>query len=122
MVTSRITSYNVCYTKLLREIVSEHLLKGRIVSRLVYDETITEDGIKSLNETDFYKKQHRVALRNCGVINPENIDEYIAVDGYTALGKVLTEMTPDQVIQTIKDSGLRGRGGGGFPTGRNNFV
>ena len=74
--------------------------------------------IKSLNDTDFYKKQHRVALRNCGVINPENIDEYIAYDGYAALGKVLTEMTPEQVIQTILDSGLRGRGGAGFPTGR----
>ena len=99
------------------EIVSEHLLKGRIVTRLVYKETITEDGIQSLNETDFYKKQHRIALRNCGVINPENIDEYIGTNGYEALGKVLTEYTPDQVIQTILDSGLRGRGGGGFPTG-----
>lgn len=99
------------------EIVSEHLLKGRIVSRLLYKETVTENGIKSLNETNFYKKQHRVALRNCGVINPENIDEYIGTDGYQALGKVVTEMTPEQVIQTILDSGLRGRGGGGFPTG-----
>ncbi len=101
----------------IAEIVSEHLLKGRIVTRLVYKETITEDGIQSLNETDFYKKQHRIALRNCGVINPENIDEYIGTNGYEALGKVLTEYTPDQVIQTILDSGLRGRGGGGFPTG-----
>ena len=100
------------------EIVSEHLLKGRIVTRLVYQETVEENGIKSLNETDFYKKQHRVALRNCGVINPENIDEYIGRDGYQALGKVLTEMTPEEVIQCILDSGLRGRGGGGFPTGR----
>ncbi|MBH1942084.1 NADH-quinone oxidoreductase subunit NuoF [Mobilitalea sibirica] len=99
------------------EIVSEHLLKGRIVNRLVYKETVTEEGIKSLNDTDFYRKQHRIALRNCGVINPENIDEYIATDGYEALGRVLTEYTPDQVIQTILDSGLRGRGGGGFPTG-----
>ena len=99
------------------EIVSEHLLKGRIVTRLLYKETVTENGIKSLNETNFYKKQHRVALRNCGVINPENIDEYIGTDGYQALGKVVTEMTPEQVIQTILDSGLRGRGGGGFPTG-----
>ncbi len=99
------------------EIVSEHLLKGRIVTRLLYKEMVTEDGIKSLNDTDFYKKQHRIALRNCGVINPEVIDEYIATNGYEALGKVLTEYTPDQVIQTILDSGLRGRGGGGFPTG-----
>ena len=99
------------------EIVSEHLLKGRIVSRLLYKEIVTEDGLKSLNDTDFYKKQHRIALRNCGVINPENIDEYIGTSGYEALGRVLTEYTPDQVIQTILDSGLRGRGGGGFPTG-----
>jgi NADP-reducing hydrogenase subunit HndC len=99
------------------EIVSEHLLKGRIVSRLLYKEMVTEDGLRSLNDTDFYKKQHRIALRNCGVINPENIDEYIGTNGYEALGRVLTEYTPDQVIQTILDSGLRGRGGGGFPTG-----
>lgn len=103
----------------VKEIVEEHLLKGRIVKRLLYDETIHEgsDEIKSLNEVDFYKKQMRVALRNCGVINPEVIDEYIAFDGYKALGKVLTEMKPEEVIQVIKDSGLRGRGGGGFPTG-----
>ena len=100
------------------EIVSEHLLKGRIVTRLLYDETVEKDEVKSLNETDFYKKQVRVALRNCGVINPESIDEYIAFDGYQALAKCLTEYTPDQVIQVITDSGLRGRGGGGFPTGR----
>ena len=101
------------------EIVDEHLLKGRIVKRLLYDETVQEgsDDIKSLNEVDFYKKQKRIALRNCGVIDPENIDEYIAFDGYKALGKVLTEMTPEQVIDTIKASGLRGRGGGGFTTG-----
>ncbi len=100
------------------EIVEEHLLKGRIVKRLLYDETIAEnEEIKSLNEVNFYKKQKRVALRNCGVIDPENIDEYIAFDGYKALGKVLTEMTPEQVIETIKASGLRGRGGAGFPTG-----
>ncbi len=99
------------------ELVSEHLAKGRIVQRLLYSDTVTEDGIKSLNETNFYAKQHRVALENCGVINPEDIEEYIGKDGYQALAKVLTEMTPEEVVQTLKDSGLRGRGGGGFPTG-----
>ena len=104
------------------EIVDEHLMKGRIVDRLVYSDTGAEKSEKegvtaSLSDTMFYKKQHRVALRNCGVINPEDIEEYIAMDGYFALHKVLTEMTPDDVIQTILDSGLRGRGGGGFPTG-----
>ncbi len=111
------TFYSMVKVDDIPEIVSEHLLKGRIVSRLVYDETVTDKGIKSLNDTAFYKKQHRVALRNCGVINPENIEEYIGTGGYEALGKVLTEMTPEDVIQTILDSGLRGRGGGGFPTG-----
>ena len=111
------TFYALVKEEDVAEIVSEHLLKGRIVTRLVYKETVTEEGIKSLNETDFYKKQHRIALRNCGVINPENIDEYIGTGGYEALGKVLTEYTPDEVIQNILDSGLRGRGGGGFPTG-----
>lgn len=100
------------------EIVEEHLLKGRIVKRLLYQETVEEEEVKPLSETNFYKKQHRVALRNCGVIDPENIDEYIAYDGYQALAKALTKMTPEQVIQTVIDSGLRGRGGGGFPTGR----
>ena len=100
------------------EIVSEHLLKGRIVTRLLYKETVAETGIRSLSETNFYKKQHRVALKLCGVINPENIDEYIAYDGYQALAKVLTEMTPQEVIDVISKSGLRGRGGAGFPTGR----
>ena len=104
------------------EIVEEHFLKGRPVERLIYkeEENETEEQIlnSSLSNTQFYKKQLRVALRNCGVINPENIDEYIAMDGYFALAKVLKEMTPEDVIKTILDSGLRGRGGGGFPTGR----
>ena len=99
------------------EIVEEHLLKGRIVTRLLYDETVTETEVKSLNDTKFYAKQERVALRNCGVIDPENIDEYIAYDGYQALAKCLTEYKPEDVINVIKESGLRGRGGGGFPTG-----
>ncbi len=107
----------------VEEIVKEHLLKGRLVERLVYNDVggdveVPKDVNVSLSETGFYKKQVRVALRNCGVINPENIDEYIAMDGYAALGKCLTEYTPEQVIQIITDSGLRGRGGGGFPTGR----
>ncbi len=104
------------------EIVEEHLLKGRIVDRLVYNDAAedkkVEETIASLSETQFYKKQKRVALRNCGVINPEVIDEYIAMDGYFALAKVVKEMTPEDVINTILASGLRGRGGGGFPTGR----
>ena len=99
------------------EIVTEHLLKGRVVERLLYREQKEPEGITSLNKTVFYKKQHRIALRNCGVINPENIDEYIGTGGYEALGRVLTQMTPDEVIQTLLDSGLRGRGGAGFPTG-----
>ena len=100
------------------EIVSEHLVKGRIVRHLLCKEAVEEEGAtKSLDEVDFYKKQKRVALRNCGVIDPEKIDEYIAFDGYKALAKVLTEMKPQEVIDTIKASGLRGRGGAGFPTG-----
>ena len=100
-------------------IVDEHLIKGRIVKDLLYKGAMEADKetIKSLDKVDFYKKQKRVALRNCGVIDPENIDEYIAFDGYAALGKCLTEMSPDQVIDEILKSGLRGRGGGGFPTG-----
>ena len=109
--------YSMVKVEDVPEIVEEHLLKGRIVTRLLYDETVDKDTVKSLNQTAFYEKQKRVALRNCGVINPEIIDEYLARDGYCALEKVLTTMTPQDVINTIKDSGLRGRGGGGFPTG-----
>ncbi len=109
--------YSMVKIEDIPEIVEEHLLKGRIVTRLLYQETVVDDTIKSLNKTAFYAKQKRVALRNCGVIDPEKIDDYIARDGYAALGKVLTEMTPEEVIQTILDSGLRGRGGAGFPTG-----
>lgn len=104
----------------VEEIVENHLLKGRVVDRLVYNEPAagnTKHEVSSLADTGFYKTQLRVALRNCGVINPENIDEYIGVDGYQALGKVLTEMTPQEVINLMKASGLRGRGGAGFPTG-----
>lgn len=109
--------YSMVKTEDISEIVSEHLLKGRIVKRLLYSETVDDNNVKSLNDTDFYKKQLRIALKNCGVINPENIDEYIALDGYQALGTVLTEKTPTEVIDIIKQSGLRGRGGGGFSTG-----
>ena len=111
--------YSKVDVKDIPEIVSEHLLKGRIVQRLVYREEDKDNGgVKSYNDTEFAKKQVRVALRNCGVINPENIDEYIGTRGYEALGKVLTEMTPDEVIDIILASGLRGRGGAGFPTGK----
>ena len=100
-------------------IAEEHLLKGRIVERLLIGkgtESYDSEG-KRLENTDFFSRQKRVALRNCGRINPEDITEYIAFDGYQALGKVLTEMTPQEVIDVIKASGLRGRGGAGFPTG-----
>ena len=107
--------YSMVKPEDIPEIVSEHLLKGRVVTRLLY----VEDGgkAKALKDTDFYRLQHRVALRNCGIINPESIDEYIGTGGYEALGRVLTEMSPDDVIETILASGLRGRGGAGFPTG-----
>ena len=109
------TFYSMVKPEDIPEIVSEHLLKGRVVTRLLY----VEDGgkAKALKDTDFYRLQHRVALRNCGIINPESIDEYIGTGGYEALGRVLTEMSPDDVIETILASGLRGRGGAGFPTG-----
>ena len=116
------TFYSQVKPEDVEEIVSEHLLKGRVVERLVYNDTGDATHIEpehaSLNDTAFYRAQKRVALRNCGVINPENIEEYIAMDGYAALGKALTEMTPDGVIETILASGLRGRGGAGFPTGK----
>ena len=115
------TFYSMVTEADIPEIVEDHLLKGRIVDRLVYKDGVEHEDAahaSSLNDTAFYKKQKRVALRNCGVINPENIEEYIAMDGYFALAKVLKEMTPDDVIKVISDSGLRGRGGGGFPTGR----
>ena len=99
------------------ELVSEHLVKGRKVERLLYVDPETNEKVSDSKDMGFYKKQIRIALRNCGFINPENIDEYIARDGYAALGKVLTEMTPEEVIEEMKKSGLRGRGGGGFPTG-----
>ena len=116
------TFYSRVTVEDVEEIVSEHLLKGRVVERLVYNDV--GEGVEvepenvSLNDTTFYRSQKRIALRNCGVINPENIEEYIAMDGYAALGKVLTEMTPDEVIDTVLASGLRGRGGAGFPTGK----
>ena len=114
------TFYHSVTVEDVPEIVEEHFLKGRPVERIVYHEKGDADvhHATSLSETSFYKKQKRVALRNCGVINPEVIDEYIANDGYQALAKVLTEMTPEQVIDTILASGLRGRGGAGFPTGK----
>ena len=99
------------------EIVAEHLVKGRKVERLLYTDPETQERVSESKDMGFYKKQIRIALRNCGFINPENIDEYIARDGYAALGKALTEMTPEEAIKVIIDSGLRGRGGGGFPTG-----
>lgn len=100
------------------ELVSEHLLKGRIVERLLFQEPVTEQAVPLFNDIGFYKKQQRVALRNCGNINPECIEEYIAHDGYQALARAVTRMTPEEVIDEVKRSGLRGRGGGGFPVGR----
>ncbi len=111
------TFYSMVTEDRIARIVKEHFVEGNPVKEYLYDETVEGDEIKALDDTAFYKKQHRVALRNCGVINPECIDEYIGRGGYEALGKVLKEMSQDEVIQTILDSGLRGRGGGGFPTG-----
>ncbi len=112
---------NVFYVKVkpedAAEIVAEHIVKGRRVERLLYEEPMLKEKLDESSKMNFYKKQYRIALRNCGLINPEDINEYIAFDGYAALGKVLTEMSTDDVLKILKDSGLRGRGGGGFPTG-----
>ena len=112
---------NTFYTQVtpddVKEIIDEHIIKGRKVERLLYKDPKKEEHVSDSKHMGFYKKQIRIALRNCGFINPENIEEYIARDGYSALGKCLTELTPGQVIDEIKKSGLRGRGGGGFPTG-----
>jgi len=99
------------------EIITEHVIKGRMVERLLYVEPNTKKRLEGQKSIPFYKKQIRIALRNCGFINPEDINEYIAADGYQALAKCLTEMSPDEVIDTVVQSGLRGRGGGGYPTG-----
>lgn len=109
--------YNCVKVENIEEIVQEHLINGCPVKHLLYQDTVNNNITKSLYDTPFYAKQKRIALKNCGLINPEKIDDYIAMDGYLALGKVLTEMTPEDVISEIKSSGLRGRGGGGFPTG-----
>ncbi|TVR71272.1 MAG: NADH-quinone oxidoreductase subunit NuoF [Marinilabiliales bacterium] len=112
---------NTFYTEVKPEdatdIVAEHVIKGRQVKRLLYKDPVRKEVISDSKDMGFYKKQLRIALRNCGFINPENIDEYIAADGYNALGKVLTEMTPEEATKVVIDSGLRGRGGGGFPAG-----
>lgn len=101
----------------IKELVSEHLIKGRRIERLLYQDPETNERVIEADQIDFFKHQKRIVLQNCGLINPMFIDEYIARDGYFALGKVLTEMTPHEVIEVVKKSGLRGRGGGGFPTG-----
>lgn len=112
---------NVFYVKVglsdVWEIVNEHIIKGRIVNRLLYEEPETERKLPKHDDMSFYKKQYRIALRNCGLINPEDINEYIAFNGYEALGKALTEYTPEKVLEIMKASGLKGRGGGGFLTG-----
>ena len=111
------TFYAAAHVDDVEEIVEKHLKNGEIVERLLCKD-IDGSMVKSLDELNFYKKQHRIVLKNCGLIDPENIDEYLAFDGYKALEKVLTSMSPDDVIKEVSDSGLRGRGGAGFPTGR----
>lgn len=118
----KVSPDNVFYVKVTpedaKEIIEEHIVKGNVIARLLYEEPTLKEKVKRQDEMSFYKKQHRIALRNCGVINPERIEEYIASEGYLALGKVITSMTQDEVIQNMIDSGLRGRGGGGFSTGQ----
>ena len=111
------TFYANCKPEDCEEIINSHILEGKIVERLLCKD-IDGSIVKKLDDLQFYKKQKRIALKNCGVINPEDIDEYIAFDGYKALEKVLFEMTPESVIEEVKNSGLRGRGGAGFPTGK----
>ena len=111
------TFYSNVSLENVSEIVEEHLVNGRVVKKLAYFESLDDYGVRSLNSVPFFKKQLRIALKNCGIINPEDIDEYLAMDGYKALEKSLLKMTSQEVINTLKRSGLRGRGGGGFPTG-----
>src|SRR6056297_2964883 len=117
----KVSPDNTFYTEVkpedCAENVEEHIIKGRKVERLLYEDPEKKEHISDSKHMDFYKKQIRIALRNCGFIDPENLDEYIAHDAYLALGQALSEMSPDEVISIMKDSGLRGRGGGGFPAG-----
>lgn len=111
------TFYTRVHEEDVKEIVSEHLIKGRIVNRLLFKEPLTAESVPDYADIDFYKKQHRLILKNCGHINPDSLEEYIGADGYEGLAKVLLTMTPEQVVEEMKKTGLRGRGGGGFPTG-----
>ena len=117
----KIEPENVFYVRVgpkdAKDIIDEHIIKGRKVERLLYKEPYEKEKIDTQENIPFYKKQLRIALRNCGLVNPEDIYEYIALGGYEALGKAITKMSRDEVIETVKKSKLRGRGGGGFPTG-----